>query len=75
MKQPVSGEVYEHYKRGTRYTIVCLALREADLVPCVVYRANDVEAQTWIRPVDDFCAVVTLEDGMSVPRFRLVEGE
>lgn len=75
MKQPVSGEVYEHYKRGTRYTVICLALREADLVPCVVYRANDAEAQTWIRPVEDFCSMVTQENGASVPRFRLVEGE
>lgn len=75
MSQPIAGEVYEHYKRKTRYTVICLALREADLVPCVVYRANDTEAQTWIRPMEDFCSMVTQEDGAEVPRFRLVEGE
>lgn len=55
--------------------MICLALREADLVPCVVYRANDIEAQTWIRPMEDFYSIVTQEDGAEVPRFRLVEGE
>ncbi len=67
---PVSGEVYRHYKRGTTYKIVCLAVLEATEEPCVVYEALDPEAERriWVRPLGNFCELVDFE-GKQVPRF------
>ena len=72
---PQPHEVYKHYKRGTLYRILCVATREADLVPCVVYESLDPEAehQFWNRSIEDFCADVVLDDGSIVKRFALVD--
>lgn len=41
-----------HVKRGTSYTLVCVALREQDQAPLLVYK--DVEEGTrWTRPLVD----------------------
>lgn len=72
---PKPLEVYKHYKRGTLYRILCIATREADLVPCVVYECLDPEAEhrCWIRSIEDFCADIVLDDGSITKRFALVE--
>ncbi|MBP9762151.1 DUF1653 domain-containing protein [Patescibacteria group bacterium] len=64
------GEIYRHYKRGTAYKIVCLAVLEATEEPCVVYEALDLEAEhrVWVRPLNHFCELVNFE-GKQVPRF------
>ena len=74
MNPPLSG-IYRHYKRGTQYRVHLVALREEDLVPCVVYESLDpgAEHRFWIRPVEDFMATVTDETGKGVPRFSPVE--
>lgn len=70
LNRPSLGEVYRHYKRGTSYKIVCLAVLEATEEPCVVYEALDpeVEHRIWVRPLSDFCEQVDFE-GKKVPRF------
>lgn len=72
---PQPNELYKHYKRGTLYRILCVATRESDLEPCVVYESLDPEAEHrfWIRTIEDFCAYVALEDGSMVKRFQLTE--
>lgn len=72
---PQPNELYRHYKRGTLYRILCVATRESDLEPCVVYESLDPEAEHrfWIRTMQDFCAEVTLGDGSTTKRFQLSE--
>lgn len=73
MRTPEAGEVYRHYKRGSEYKVVCLAVIEATEEPCVVYEAlyPDAEHRFWVRPLADFCAEVEYE-GRLVSRFTLV---
>ncbi len=72
---PQATEIYKHYKRGSLYRVLCVAMREADLVSCVVYESLDPEAEHrfWIRTVEDFCEEVLLEDGTRRPRFSRQE--
>lgn len=52
---------YEHLKRGTRYEVLHYhALREADMVECVVYCAV-ADGKIWVRPRSEFF------DGRFVP--------
>lgn len=44
---------WRHRKTGGRYHVVCVAVREADLVPLVVYQ-NSETLVTWARPVAEF---------------------
>lgn len=55
---PAPGTVWVHAKTRGRYIVVCCALREDDLTPCVVYRG---ESGTWVRPLSQFA------DGRFVP--------
>ena len=48
---PLPGSLWVHAEGGT-YTVVCTAIREADLMPVVVYR--DGEGVTWVRPLTEF---------------------
>lgn len=65
------GNVFEHYKRGGRYEIVCLALLEATGENMVVYKALYDDGQIWIRPLEEFVEEVEWE-GKRVRRFTLV---
>lgn len=67
------GGLYRHYKRGTDYRVICVAVLEADETPCVVYEAlyPEAEHRFWIRPVVDFLANVEHE-GKQVKRFELL---
>lgn len=58
---------YLHY-RGFFYTVVCLALREEDNEPCVVYRAEYGDRLTFVRPVKDWVEEIEV-DGQKVRRF------
>lgn len=72
---PQPHEVYKHYKRGTLYRILCVATREADLVPCVVCESLHPEAEHrfWTRSIEDFCADVILDDGTIIKQFVLLD--
>jgi len=70
---PNPGSIWRHRKGGV-YRVVCCAIREADLVPVVVYRSELPLGEafdkmrdwhvTWTRPLAEF------RDG----RFTLVQG-
>lgn len=51
------GQIWRHYK-GEFYQIVCFALLEQTLQPCVVYRASSEDliytGETYIRPISEF---------------------
>ncbi len=70
MDEPKVGEIYRHYKRNSEYKIICIAVIEATKESCVVYEALDptTDHRFWVRPIEDFCAMVELE-GAFVPRF------
>jgi hypothetical protein len=56
------GARYRHYKGG-EYTVLCVALLEATNEPCVVYRAEYGSHTVYIRPLDDWLAMVEANGG------------
>jgi hypothetical protein len=68
MVGPRSGEVYEHYTGGI-YTIVCQCYHKDNHTLYIVYHSNML-GMDWLQTLDQFQAIVTLDDGMRVPRFR-----
>ncbi|WP_132260266.1 DUF1653 domain-containing protein [Paucimonas lemoignei] len=66
-KQPAIR--YRHYKGGI-YELVCEATQEADLVPVIVYRAEN--GKIWVRPKSAFFEVIEVE-GQMVQRFAPIE--
>lgn len=56
---------YRHYKGGI-YDLVCEATQESDLMPLIVYRAQN--GTIWARPKAVFFEMVEV-DGKAVPRF------
>lgn len=57
--------VLTHVKRGTSYNIVCIAIREEDHVPMMVYKDVD-SGNRWTRPIAEFFS--RNEDGS--PKWR-----
>ena len=49
-----------HVRRGSQYNIVCIAIRESDEVPLLIYK-NAETGDRWARPVADFFSL--REDG------------
>lgn len=66
-----AGERWRHFKGG-QYTVVALAVQEADLEPVVVYRPEG-SAVLFTRPYQDWIAAVEVA-GQSVPRFERLSG-
>ena len=64
------GARYKHYKQLI-YKVVALALREEDLVPCVVYQAEYGSRLTFIRPLSNWLEQIDI-DGTRVNRFTLL---
>lgn len=65
---------YRHYK-NLDYEAIHLALDEATLAWCVIYRPLYEAADSpglWIRPYADFFGKVKYE-GKTIPRFRLLD--
>lgn len=60
---------YRHYKGGI-YELVCEATQEADLVPVIVYRAEN--GAIWVRPRSVFFEAVEVE-GIRVQRFTRID--
>ena len=42
------------HRKGGEYEVLCVALREADLSPQVVYESRETGV-TYIRPLAEFC--------------------
>ena len=69
--QFLNHDVYEHYK-GFRYKILSVARHSETLEELVVYQAQHGKGDVWVRPLDMFLEIITI-DGQSQPRFRLVQ--
>jgi hypothetical protein len=67
---PRPGDRYRHYKGG-EYEVLDSAIQENPLAHVVVYR-NLAEGHLWVRPIDDWLALVEV-DGRRVPRFARLE--
>lgn len=48
--------VLTHARRGSSYNIVCIALREDDQTPLMIYKDVD-SGNRWARPIEDFFAL------------------
>ena len=48
-----SGQRWKHF-RGGIYEIVCIAARESDQQPMVVYREGSYNSTIWTRPLVEF---------------------
>lgn len=68
------GGSYIHYKNPDQfYTVLRVGFNEETEKVCVIYEAHYGEKLVWIRPLEDFLAKVSLEDGSEVDRFTKVE--
>lgn len=47
------GAVFRHF-RGSFYTLVDIAIREADMTPMVIYRSLVLPPTVWTRPYHEF---------------------
>lgn len=66
--------IYLH-RNGHQYKVLAVACNVDDLTWHVIYEAlykNDV-SQIWCRNLEDFLAVITLENGINQPRFMHVD--
>ncbi len=70
---PRIGEIWQHYKTKGEYEIIGLGqlqvkIEELDMKDCVIYRSLADQKQ-WVRPLEDFTEILTLEDDMTAGRF------
>lgn len=63
--------IYRHYK-GKDYEVVGTARHSETEEWMVVYRALYGDFGLWVRPLSMFTETVTLENGDTQPRFKLV---
>ena len=75
----VKKGIYQHYKGKEKlYRVIGIAVDCEDLNKKVVvyeqlYETDDFpKATIWFRDLDDFCAVVKLENGEEVLRFKFI---
>ena len=61
---------YRHYK-GNEYEVIAVATHSETLESMVVYRALYGEGEIWVRPIDMWNEIVTV-DGRAVPRFLYI---
>lgn len=66
-----AGSIYEHYKRGGQYKILCIAKNSETLEDLVVYKALYGDGQVWVRNLKMFVENVE-RDGQEVSRFKYI---
>lgn len=66
-----AGSIYEHYKRGGQYKILCIAKDSETLEDLVVYKALYGDGQVWVRNLKMFVENVE-RDGQEVSRFKYI---
>jgi hypothetical protein len=49
-----AGTGWSHQKSGGLYTVIGPAIREADMVPCILYHDLTDDRVWWIRPASEF---------------------
>jgi hypothetical protein len=72
VSDPEVGSIYYHYRdvKGEKpYIVRCIALREENEEPTVIYEAQYGDRLTWDRRLSDWHAVIELE-GKVISRFR-----
>jgi hypothetical protein len=69
---PRAGQRFRHYK-GADVDIEVVGFREASHAIEVGYRETGIFGITWFRTLAEFTWPVTLGDGTTVPRFRLID--
>jgi hypothetical protein len=52
-----AGQRWKHFKGGI-YEIVCIAARESDQQPMVVYREGSYNSTIWTRPLLEFAGEI-----------------
>ena len=62
---------YRHYK-GNEYTVIGIARHSETEEELVVYRQEYGDRSLWVRPMEMFREMVTVED-KELPRFRLLQ--
>ena len=62
--------LYEHYS-GRQYRLVGIARDSETLEEKVVYQALYGDQDLWVRPLEMFCEMVTIND-RELPRFRTI---
>lgn len=62
--------IYRHYK-GNEYEVIGIAKHSETLEEYVVYRALYGDGRLWIRPLQMFKELVTV-DGKVKPRFEFI---
>lgn len=70
------GGIYKH-RNGNLYKVLHVACSTEDLSWSVIYEAlyKNTVSQIWSRNLEDFLAIITLEDGVQQPRFTYQEQE
>jgi hypothetical protein len=64
------GGIYLH-RKGNKYKVLTVACNTEDLSSNVIYEAlyENKVSKVWCRKVEDFLAIITLEDGTQQPRW------
>jgi len=60
--------IWEHFKTGREYKILCIATKDSSLQPVVIYYNSDLKC--FSTPLECFCKEVYI-DGKWESRFRL----
>ena len=64
--------IYQHYK-GQLYQVFNVARHSETDEELVVYQCLYSDYSMWVRPLTMFTETVQLEDGQTVPRFKLIQ--
>lgn len=69
---PLQRGIYRHYK-GQLYQVFAVARHSETEEEHVVYQCLYGDYSMWIRPFSMFVEQVSLENGVSCPRFELIQ--
>lgn len=65
------GQKYRHYRTGTVYHVLAVAMHTETEETMIVYRAwKDPYSPVWVRPMGVFCSLA-MHGGEAVQRFVL----
>lgn len=71
IKKTILQGIYRHYK-GNLYQVLHTAQHSETAETLVVYRCLYGEYGVWVRPIEMFAEMVSVE-GKQVPRFELIK--
>ncbi|KAA8734406.1 DUF1653 domain-containing protein [Acinetobacter qingfengensis] len=68
----ISTGIYRHYK-GNLYQVFSVAKHSETQEELVIYQCMYGDYSLWVRPLEMFLEMVTLEDGQKIPRFESIQ--